>query len=235
MHFPLPLRPDPMPLREALRGLRHVLRRGGEALRDTVSPDGMPHSAAADVAGGVLREVEHLARGVDEATSGVLKRVLGGEVPPGVSLRGLAEGDAAAAVFGAAAYAALDRVVARLGAEGAFVSEATCRAAWAAGPPGDTTPEARAAALTRWLVAARPVRGISADAGLRVGPEALVPIAVFAVMLWLLSDRPEGEDSAALEASVELSIGIAAEVLRSVGAAGPEALEALYAEFAPHV
>jgi hypothetical protein len=179
--------------------------------------------------------VEQLARGVDEATSGVLKRVLGGQVPPGVSLRGIAEGDAAAAVFGAAAYAALDRAVVRLGADGAFVSEATCRAAWAAETPDGATPEARAAVLTRWLVAARPVRGVPTDAALRVAPDALVPIAVFSVMLWLLSDRPEGEDGAALEASVDLAIGIAAEVTQAIAAAGPEALEALYVEFAPHV
>ncbi len=234
MTFPLPLRPDPMPLREALRGLRHVLRRGGEALRDTVTPDAMPQPAA-DVVGEVLREVAHLTRGVDEATSGVLQRVLGGQVPPGVSLRDLAEGEAAAAVFGAACYAALDRAVARLGAEGAFVSEATCRAAWAALPSGATSPEAHAAALTHRLVAARAVRGIPADAALRVGPDALVSVAVFAVMLWLLSDRPEGEDSEALEASVDLAIGISGEITRAVAATGPAALAALYAEFAAHV
>lgn len=236
MPFPLPLRPDPMPLREALRGLRHVLRKGGEALRDSVTPESLPRPAA-DVAGGVLREVEHLARGVDEVTSGVLKRVLGGRVAPGVSLRELAEGDAAAAVFGAAVHAALERALERLGAGGAFVSEATARAVWAsAGPdvPG-RTPEDGAARLTLRLVGARPVRGISADAALRVATDKLVPVAVFAVMLWLLSDRPEGEDTAALEASIDLAVALAADVSQAVADGDPEPLAALYAEFAAHV
>ena len=35
-----PLRPDPMPLREALRGLRFMLRRGGETLAETITMDG---------------------------------------------------------------------------------------------------------------------------------------------------------------------------------------------------
>jgi hypothetical protein len=225
-----------MPLREALRGLRHVLRKGGEALRDSVTPDALPRPAA-EMAGGVLREVEHLARGVDDVTSGVLKRVLGGVAAPGVSLRELSEGDAAAAVFGAAVHAALEQTLDRLGAGDAFVSEATARAVWASvgSDAAGEAPEDRAAGLTLRLVAARPVRGISADATLRVAADKVVPVAVFAVMLWLLSDRPEGEDAVALEASIDIAVALANDVSRAVADGDPRRLAALYAEFAAHV
>ena len=52
-----PLLPDAMPLREALRGLRHVLRKGGETLKETMTVDTLPPPAAR-LAGAVLREVE---------------------------------------------------------------------------------------------------------------------------------------------------------------------------------
>ena len=234
MPFPLPLRPDPMPLREALRGLRHVLRKGGEAVRDSVAPEVLP-GPAGDVAGGVLREVEHLARGVDEATSGLLKRILGGAVQGGVSLRDLGADEAAAAVFGAAVYAALRDALAQLGADDAFVSEATLRAVWAEDPPQGVSPQAAAAAVTLRMVAARPVRGIAAAPELRAAPDVLVPVAVFAVMLWLLSDRPEGEDAAALAAAVDLALALAGDVTRAVAAGDATRLAALYAEFAAHV
>lgn len=236
MPFPLPLRPDPMPLREALRGLRHVLRRSGKALRDSVTPDALPPPAA-DIAGGVLREVEGLAQNVDEVTSDILKRVLGGGAAPGVTLRSLTSGDASAAVFGAAAYAALDRVLDRLGADGAFISEATARAAWTAEAPAmaGLSPEALAARLTLRLAAMRPLRGVPGDSAPRVAADALAPVAIFAVMLWLLSDRPEGEDAAAIEASADLAVALADDVIGAVAGGDADRLAALYAEFAAHV
>jgi hypothetical protein len=223
-----------MPLREALRGLRHVLRKGGEAVRDSVAPEALP-GPAGDVAGGVLREVEHLARGVDEATSGLLKRLLGGGAQAGVSLRDLGADEAAAAVFGAAVYAALRDVLAQMGADDAFVSEATLRAVWAEDAPQGLTPEAAGAALTLRVVAARPVRGVAAAPGLRAPPDALVPVAVFAVMLWLLSDRPDGEDAVALAAAVDLALALARDVTAATAAGDAARLAALYAEFAAHV
>ena len=44
-----------MPLREALRGLRFLLRRGGETIVDTLNVETLPKPAS-DLAGAVLRE-----------------------------------------------------------------------------------------------------------------------------------------------------------------------------------
>ena len=74
-----------MPLREALRGLRFLLRRGGETLADTMSVETLPKPAA-DLAGAVLREVGGLARNVDEVASGLAKTILGGHAPQSATL-----------------------------------------------------------------------------------------------------------------------------------------------------
>ena len=59
----------------------------------------------------------------------------------------------------------------------------------------------------------------------------MVPVAVFAVMLWLLCDRAPGE--AALTASVMLATALVDEI-RAAGS-DPEALAPLFAEFRDRV
>lgn len=223
-----PFHPDPMPLREALRGLRFMLRRGGETLAETIGIEGIPKPAA-DLAGVVLREMGDLARNVDEIASGIAKTVLGGEDKPSVTLDGLARDGAAAAHFAAAVYVALRSVLRRLGAPGVFVSEAAARRAWGQGQGSD------AAALTIRLLEARVVRGTTAQEAARVPGSALEPVAVFAVMLWLQSTRSDDENEAALDAATDLAVALAPEVAEASVARDAARMAALYARYAAHV
>ena len=220
------LLPDPIPLREALRGLRHMLRRGGETLADTLPVNALPKPAA-DIAGAVLREVEGIARGVDGMASGLAKTVLGDGGPDHPTLNDLS-GPGADHRFAAATYAALRSVLDRLGAPGVFVSEAAALEVHA------TAQDADAARLTLALLDARVIRGATADEAARVPGSALAPVAVFAVMLWLQSDRT-GEDDAALDAATDIAVTLAAKVASATVARDEAALSALYAKYAAHV
>lgn len=219
------LLPDPIPLREALRGLRHMLRRGGETLADTLPVHSLPKPAA-DIAGAVLREVEGIARGVNGVASGLAKTVLGDSSPDHPTLNDLT-GPGADDRFAAATYAALRAVLDRLGAPGVFVSEAAAREVHAQAD-GD------AARLTLALLDARVVRGATADEAARVPGSALAPVAVFAVMLWLQSDRT-GEDDAALDAATDIGVTLAAKVATAADTRDEAALSALYTKYAAHV
>lgn len=236
MSSPSPIRPDPMPLREALRGLRFMLRRGGETLVDTIAVDTLPQPAAA-LAGAVLREVGGLARNVDEVASGLAKSVLGGHDAGSVTLQELSHGQGAAAHFAAAVYAALSRVLGRLGAPGVFVSEAAARAVFVrSGAAGAAvTTAATAARLTLDLLAARVLRGTTAQEAARVPGSALEPVAIFAVMLWLQSTRSEAENEDALDAATDLAVALADDVASASAAGDLARIAALYGKFAAHV
>lgn len=220
-----PIRPDPMPLREALRGLRFLLQRGGETLVDTLVIDGLPKPAAG-VVGAVLREVGDFARNVDDFASGLAKSVLGGDDASSLTLKDMEAGEDARATFGAAVYVALRSVLRRLGAPGVFVSEAAARRAY---------DRADAAALTVNLLDARVVRGTTAQEAARVPGAALEPVAIFAVMLWLQSTRSEDENEAALDAATDLSVALAAEVDRASTARDTARIADLYARYVAHV
>lgn len=224
----LPLQPDPMPLREALRGLRFLLRRGSETVATTVSIDGLPKPAA-DLANVIFREVGGLARNVDEFASGVMDAALGGHDGQVRTLDDLQEKDKAEALFGEAVYAALKSVLRRLGAPGVFVSEAAARRAWLAGPGIDP------AALTINLLNARVLRGATAEEAARVSGSALEPIAVFAVLLWMQSSRLDDENAAALDAATDLAVALAPDVAKACAAGDPVRISDLYARYVSHV
>ena len=230
-----PIRPDPMPLREALRGLRHVLRRGGETLAETISVDALPRPAA-DLAGAVLREVGGLVQRVDMVASGLAKSVLGGNDPAVTSLTDLGLVRDADARFAEAVYVALRSVLKRLGAPGAFVSEASARKVYAqALARNRDASSAMAAVLTLDLLAARVLRDATAEEAARVPGAALEPVAIFAVLLWLQSARSEQENEAALDAATDLAIAIAHDVARACAEGDIARLTALFEKWAPHV
>lgn len=219
-----------MPLREALRGLRHVLRRGGETLAGTITVDALP-GPAADLAGAVLRGAGDIAQRVDMMASGLAKTVLGGGDPDLISLSDLGHVRDADARFAEAAYVALRSVLRRLGAPGAFVSEAAARKVYAEVAGRD----ALAATLMLHLLGARVVRDATAEEAARVPGAALEPVAVFAVLLWLQSSRSEAENEAALDAATDLAVAIAPEVARACADADAVRLTALFDKYAPHV
>jgi hypothetical protein len=232
----LPIPPDPMPLREALRGLRFMLRRGGETLADTMSVESLPKPAA-DLAGVVLREVGGLARNVDEVASGLAKTILGGHAPQSATLDALSTTRDAGAQFAAAVYVALRTVLRRLGAPGVFVSEAAARAAFDrhAAQPGDDVVADTAAQLTVDLLDARVVRGATAGEAAHVPGAALEPVAIFAVMLWLQSARSDEDNEAALDAASDLAVAVAADVAAACASRDAGRIGALYARLVAHV
>jgi len=227
------MRPDPMPLREALRGLRFMLRRGGETLADTISLDVLPKPAA-DLAGAVLREVGGIVRNMDEVASGLsktvlAKTVLGPHVRPPMSLDDLDAQGGGEVHFAAAVYVALRTVLRRIGVPLVFVSEAAARGAWVPHQKPD------AGTLTIRLLDARVVRGTTAADAARLPGGALDAVAVFAVLLWLQSTRSEDENEAALDAATDLAMALAADITAACAARDAVRIDALYARYAPHV
>lgn len=200
--------PDPMPLREALRGLRFLLRRGGETLAETLPP------LAA------IAQVEGLAQVADDLASGVVRKVLGGDEAPSDTLAHLSEAE-----FGIALYVALRSVLKRLGAPGVFVSEAAAREVFTRDP----------AALALGLVEARVIRGATAQEAARVPGAALEPVAIFAVLLWLQAARSDAENEAVLDAATDLAMVKAAEIAAIMAARDHTGIAKLFARLVPHV
>lgn len=227
---------DAMPLRDALRGLRHAVRRGGETLLDSMPVDSLPRPAA-QLAEAVLREVGEFAKGVNDVASGLARLTLGASAKPKGPLHDLTLRRGAEDGFAQGIYAALRAVMLHLNAPSTYISETAARSAYLA-----LTPELRlgsdasiAAALSLALAEARVLRGVSAADAARVPGHSLDHIAIFAVMLWLQSSRSEVEDEKALEAATDLAVALAAEADAAFCERDHPRLASLYAEFAPHV
>ena len=228
--------PDAMPLRDALRGLRHAVRRGGETLLDVMPLGSLPRPAA-QLAGAVLHEVGAFAKGVNDVASGLARLALGGSAKSQGSLQDLTLHQGAEDGFAQGIYAALRAVLRHLNAPSSYISETAARSAYLA-----LTPEQRlgsdasmAAALSLALAEAKVLRGVSAADAARVTGQSLDHIAIFAVMLWLQSNRSEAEDEKALEAATDLAVALAVEADAAFTAKDNTALATLYAEFASHV
>jgi hypothetical protein len=230
---PSSMLPDAMPLREALRGLRYVVRRGGKSIKNRVTVDKMPTSAA-QLAGVVLREVEVIAKSMDQAASGFAKKMLSSPDPAAPSLYAITGQQNGDVVFAKAFYAATQAVLKRLGTPNLFISEARARKAFQQIAVLDAPDTEVAATLTLALHNAQVLKGKPAETA-RVPANAVAPVALFAVMLWLLSQRPETEDEAALDAATDLSVALAFDVSTAFTDGKHQNLAALYAEFASHV
>ena len=221
---PSQLLPDVMPVRQALRDLRTVLHAGRALARDTIDFSKLPPPVDA-IAGTAARQVDRLARDAETVATRVAHGLFGG----GLSDAGLREIEAAPdpdRQFAATVYAALRRALAQLDAAELRVSEAAARDVHRALRREAALDYATlAASLMRGLLRARVVReGLPATGRERT---ATAPVAVFAVMLWLLCDRSQGE--AALSASVTLASALTDEILAA--ASDTEALARLFAEF----
>ncbi len=227
---------DAMPLRDALRGLRHAVWRGGETLLDAMPVDSLPRPAA-ELAGAVLREVGEFAKGVNDVASRLARLALGASAKPQGTLHDLTARQGAEDGFAQGINAAMRAVRRHLNAPSAYVSETAARSAYLA-----LTPEQRlgsdasiAAALSLALAEAKVLRGVSAADRALVAGHSLDHIAIFAVMLWLQSNRSEAEDEKALEAATDLAVALAAEADAAFRDKDTTRLATLYAEFASHV
>ena len=235
MPNPNPL-PDAMPLRDALRGLRHAVRRGGETLLDAMPVDSLPRPAA-ELAGAVLRDVGEFAKGVNDVASGLARLALGASTKPQGSLHDLSARQGAEDSFAQGIYAALRTVLRHLNAPSAYISETAARSAYLALKPEQKleSDASIAAALSLALAKAKVLRGASAADAAQVPGHSLEHIAIFAVMLWLQSNRSAVEDEKALEAATDLAVALAAEADAAFRDKDTPRLASLYAEFASHV
>jgi hypothetical protein len=225
--------PDAAPLREALRGIRFLLRRGGATVAETLTLNALPDPAA-DLAKRMMRDVEGIARSVDEAASAAAKSVLGGQDSPSETLDKLVNHSTATAEFGRAIYLALGVVLRRIGVSDAFVSEMSARSSFAAWrrDHSDGESEDWAADLTLRLMEARIIRGTVASGANSRDAE---PVALFAVLLWLQSDRSDSENDTVLEAAADIALAKAREVAATVRSADRAAIAALYRKYVEHV
>lgn len=215
------LLPDPMPLRDALRGLRFVLQRGGETLISVLPVEALPPPAAR-VAGAVLRDAGQLVEGVGDVASDLARMALTDGGPE------------AADMFARSFYAALRAVLARLHALPAHVSELAARQAWLSCPPGGDG-AAQAAGLSRALRQGRVLRGVTIHPDTPLPEPQLESLAIFAVMLCLQAERHESDEDDLLSAATDLALALGAEVPAAFAADDPAALTALYRTFAAHV
>lgn len=236
--------PDPLPLREVLRGLRHGLRRSRRALRDAVPSGGFPGPAGL-IAGPVLEGLDTLASGLDAAGTDLARRLLGGgahRVPAFDVL--LADPDQEDA-FAEAAYAALRGALSRMGDGDAFVSEAAARGAFARDGWAEAEVPDAAADLALRLLDAQVVRDVAPSPTLRVPIRDVPAIAVAAALLWLMADRQDGASGAdaefptvpdaALDAATDLAVALAPRVIAATSARDASRLAAVLGRFAPHV
>ena len=233
--LPNPL-PDAMPLRDALRGLRHAVRRGGETLLDVMPLNQLPPPAT-HLAGAVIREMGVLAKGVGEVASDFARIALGGGDAPQSAPLKLTARLGAEDEFAQGIYAALRLVLQRLDAPSVYVSETAARMAYLSLLPDQRQGQDAdiAAVLSLSLVEAKVLRGASAQDAAHVPGRAIENVAIFAVMLWLQSNRCEAEDEAALASATDLALVVAAEADAAIVSRDSPKLSALYAEFAAHV
>ena len=230
------LLPDVMPLRDALRGLRHALRRGGETLLDVMPVGSLPRPAA-ELARVVLREVGEIAKGVNDVASGLARFALNANDKQPEALQKLTAKQGAEDAFAQSIYAAVQSVLRRLNAPSAYVSETAARSAFL-GLRQDQrlgSDAGIAADLSLALADAKVLRGVSAEDAAHVPGNSLENTSIFAVMLWLQSNRNEAEDEAALFSATDLAVALASEADAAFRAHDRKRLEALYAEFASHV
>jgi hypothetical protein len=217
--------PGAVVLREALRSIRHVAREGRDVVAEAASHGGMP---VAQVANFAISGAERMA-GVAEDVVGLL--IGSGAAPLDLSLSEMPADEASAACFAAAAYTALGHVLRGLGARHALVSELRLRAAFlrVGGENASTRPARLFVALREAEVIAdvrmEPAADLSADEAVR--------LALFTLLLWMLSDRDVGDASDALDAAQMIGLALRTELAE----AGHDetAVAKLLQEFRHHV
>jgi hypothetical protein len=221
----LPLAPDILNLRDALRGVRHVLRRSGETLSEV--PAATLPDPVAKIAGAVLRHGGELAKGADKMASGLAKRLLGGSSDSAPSMSEIIADRHAPEVFAATSYVALRAVLQQQGIEDALIVESAARAAYTQLAPdlGNAPEPILAANLTQLIL----------DMNVVCGAGEARQLAIFAVVLWLMSDRPQSGSTAALEAAVDLASVLRQDIIAACDARDHGRLVKLYAEFINHV
>jgi hypothetical protein len=225
---------EPLALKDALRTVRFMAQRGRRFARDSV-PSVVPQPADRLIAS-ALTQADTLASRIEREAARFVYSSIGSspdlpdlriaDADPGKDLR--------AAQFAEAAYRGLMKALELLQAESALVSESAARSAYAAVAERSAAhPERWGALLIREMLQRRVVREVSLVPGGHDEERLVAHLALFALMIWLLSDRDAGDALEALEASVALAIGLRDEL----AAVGDDVggLAGLLKEFRHHV
>lgn len=223
-------RPDSLAIREALRGVRHVLRRVKASLQEIPAPP-LP-GAARDIAGKAAREVDTLTAEMDLAASNLARKLLGGDRSSSVRL----PGNVGSADFATALYWALQAFLRRFDIPDQLVSELAARDAYLKSleqlQPSDAL---MAAELTCQLFAGRVIRGAPPVGTTTLTDHEVRPVAIFSAVLWLMSESSDGEEEQALLAAQDVAVALKADVSRACNEGNRDQLGKLYHDFASHI
>ena len=207
--------PDPLPLREGLRRLRYIVRRGGETARDVARGAMKPNDTciASRFGSAMITEIERIAEGFDQVAKRAARRAFGHEEDLTTTLDDLHGSVSSAPFLASTLYTAINLVLKHIGAESLFVSELSAREAmrqWQAMPGRQQAGDARLAAwLANQLLGHQVIRGSYINAHCVVAADLVKPVAIFAVMLWLLVVRSPEESEAALISAADIATAIA--------------------------
>ncbi len=232
-----------LPVKDALRTLRHTLLRGRTALEAPLDP--LP-SPLGSVARGVLSDVDSLAGRVSGVAESLTEHFLDSRwrsLPQAATLEDIQHTDEPDIAFAQAAYRVLTRAMHYLGGVEALVSEMRAAEAYRA---AERSPLARqdrfgfSAALVAELRRRRVVASVVAAAGGQRGDRtdpSVVDVAVFALALWLLTDRDDDGDWEAAESLLQTCCDIAWALRVDVAQrlASPERLRDLLAAYVDKV
>lgn len=234
----MPVAGATLPLKDALRLLRHTMRVGRARLGEPPTPVPPPVDM---VARRVLDEVDHVAGQINALAAGLSHRLLdAGPVERSPTLEEIVARADPALSFAAAAYRGTTRALRLLGACDGLVSETRAAEAFHAAlqetGPGDRY--ALAAAIADGFGRRHVVVNVLALP--ETAPEGLSDVeigrlAIFAVMLWLLADRlPEDEDpDGLLAAACAMARALSGELSRAGWTR--EAVGALLRAYAEHI
>ncbi len=218
MAMNLPFQPDPLPLREGLRRLRHVVRRGGETAREVAggAMGGREMCIASRLATAVIAEMERIAEEFDRMASRAARQAFGHEEDLTTTLDELHGNAPIGPSLASTLYTALTLVLKHIGSDTLFVSELAAREAvkrWQVLPGRRRASGGQlAAGLAMQLVDRQVIRGAHVDPRCVVSAPSVRPVAIFAVMLWLLVARSPEESEAALISAADIAAAIAERV-----------------------
>lgn len=200
--------PDPLPLREGLRRLRHIAKRSGDTARGiangAIKAD--ETSIASRIASTLIVEIEKIAEELDKIAVRAARQAFGHDEDLTVTLEDLYRSAPSVPFLASTLYTAITLVLKHIGSDMLFVSELSVREAmrrWQAIPDHQKASDIQLAAwLAHFLMECNVIRGSYIDARCVVPANTVKPVVIYAVMLWLLVARsPEDSESALISAS----------------------------------
>jgi hypothetical protein len=219
-----------------LRGIRFMVKRGGEALKSRATAERLPKPAA-DFANAVLDEMMGLGHKVNAQVSVLANSMIGTEPDSDILLTDLTAREQPATLFAATIYPALKLSAARMSLSGVFVSEAAARKAFVttADTSGHLSGANVAAALTFAMIDAQVLQGPVSSGNPSLRGDEATAVAIFAVLLWLQSPRDEADQEMALMSAIDLSQVFARQIVTACKARDASALAVLYSKYADNV